>query len=144
MPHALRGWAAALAGGAAQLAVCYFGSLWAVMVLSTWLETQEVIGTVIAEYIVFALFGLLLSVVVFALAPAAHLAGRWIWVAPVALLASGIVWDVSQFGLRGTPDDFIGLGEAGWVRALVTEPAWGCCWYSAAMVWHDRRRKGPR
>jgi hypothetical protein len=74
------------------------------------------------------------------LAPDAAGPGRWVWTLPVAFLAFGLVWDMFLGRFDTVLLALFGGGEGGWIRVLVTLPAWSCCWYSATMARRRRRQ----
>jgi hypothetical protein len=96
------------------------------------------------EYFFCLLLAIVLALAVSALAPTSYIEGRWVWMAPVGLVALAVVGDL----VGGRPSEIRqlfyvgnGEGEAGLVLVLVTQPAWGCCCYSAVMCWRRRQRE---
>jgi len=78
------------------------------------------------------------------LAPTSTIEGRWVWLAPVGLVTLAVIGhligghtsEIRQLFYVGN-----GEGEGGWVLVLVTLPTWGCCWYSAVMLWRRKQRQ---
>jgi hypothetical protein len=133
-------WLLAFGGGFLQLGLAYFGPLVVAMVLELALGAKDSVAWLVFDYVIFWFLSISAALSVFRLMPEAAESGRWVWAVPVALLASGVVWDM-HLGIFNTARAvFWGRGEDGWVRALVTLPAWSCCWYSGTMTWRRRRR----
>ena len=128
-----------------QLVLAYFGTLIGFFVVAIALGPRADSPVwQILYYPVVLLLAVGLALAVSRLAPTSTIEGRWVWVPPVGLVAFGIAWslylnhpseasDTFYFGNEG--------GEAGLVLYLVTLPAWGCCCYSATMLWRRRQRE---
>jgi hypothetical protein len=128
-----------------QLVLAYFGTLIGFFVVAIALGPRADSPVwQILYYPVVLLLAVGLALAVSRLAPTSTIEGRWVWVAPIGLVTLAVVWDliggqasearqVFYFGNEG--------GDAGLVLYLFTLPAWGCCWYSAAMFWRRRQRE---
>jgi hypothetical protein len=129
-----------------QLVLAYFGTLIGLFIFAIAVGPRAD-GPVwqILYYPIVLLLAVVLALAVSRLAPTSTIEGRWVWVAPVGLVAFVIAWslyldhpseagDMFYFGNEG--------GEAGLGLYFVTLPTWGCCCYSATMFWRRRQREG--
>ncbi len=134
-------WAVQAVGWAVQTLAVYFIPLVQNFILAVWMSQPQTIMCEIANYIFFALAGLIFGIAVAWALPASTESGRWVWIAPVGLLVIGTAMEMrlSSFNLMSV---WFGMGEAGWMKAFITWPTLACCTYSAAMEWARRRRNG--
>jgi hypothetical protein len=123
-----------VARGVLQLALAYIGSLLLVMMASVLLRVPDGPAWLAVNYVIFLVTGVAFALLISRLMPAAAREGRLIWIPPVALLVGCIWWDLSLGHSDAIQVAVAGTGEAGWLNALVTLPAWSCCWYSATMA----------
>lgn len=96
-------------GWAAQTLAVYFIPLVQNFILAVWMSQPQTIMWEIANYIFFALAGLIFGIAVAWALPASTESGRWVWIAPVGLLVVGTVMEMrlSSFNL---------MTVLGWVR----------------------------
>lgn len=136
-------WAIQAVGWTVQTVAAYFIPLVQVFVLSVWISHPETIMWEVADYLFFALAGLIFGIAVAWVVPISTESGRWVWIAPVGLLVVCTILEMrlSPFHLMSL---WFGMGEAGWVKAFVTWPTLSCCTYSAAMERGRRRRNRSR
>jgi len=128
-----------------QLVLAYFGTLLGLFIftIAAGPRADSAVWQIL-DYIIILLLAVALALAVSRLAPTSTIEGRWVWVAPVGLLALA----VASALLFADPSDarlmfYVGNegGEGGWGLVLVTLPTWGCCCYSAAMCWRRKQRK---
>jgi len=129
-----------ITGWAIQLTFAYFCPLVVVVILSVLLSAPDSVMWQFLDYLIFGLVSLVLALSVSQLFPGSTAEGRWIWTMPVGLLVCGVLWDMTLGRLDSALTALVGTGEVGWVKVLITLPAWGCCWYSATMAWRRRRQ----
>jgi hypothetical protein len=135
-------WAIQGIGWAVQTLAAYFIPFVLNLALAASASEPETIMWEIANYLLFLSVGLTLGILVARLLPASTGSGRWVWTGPVGLLVFCAAWEISteRFDIISL---WFGMGEAGWIKALVTWPTLACCSYSAAMRWVRRRRNRP-
>ncbi len=128
-----------------QLVLVYTGTLIGLFALALALgpRADSPVGQIL-YYPAVLLLAVALALAISRLAPTSTIEGRWVWVAPVGLVAFAIAWSLY---LRH-PSEAIDMfyfgnedGEAGLGLYFVTLPTWGCCCYSAAVLWLRRQRK---
>jgi lysylphosphatidylglycerol synthetase-like protein (DUF2156 family) len=131
-----------------QLVLAYFGTLIGLFIFAIAMEhaasATDSPAWAVVTYFFCLLLAVALALAVSALAPTSNIEGRWVWVAPVGLVAVGVVLDlIGGHGSEIRQLFYVGSdeGEAGWVLVLVTLPAFGCCCYSAMMFWRRRQRE---
>jgi hypothetical protein len=129
-----------LLGWVLQSVVVYFGPLILVIFLSTWLSAPDSVTWQILDYVIFGLSGMTMALVVSGIMATTDNAGRWVWTLPVILLICNVAWDTFHGDVNSFRNAFLGTGEAGWVKGLLTLPAWASCCYSATMAWHRHRQ----
>jgi hypothetical protein len=99
----------------------------------------------VLDYLIVLALAIALALVASRVAPTSTIEGRWVWVAPVGLVAPCIVWDL-LLGHTSEAAEMFYLGpdggEGAWGFMFITMPSWGCCCYSAAMWWRRRRQRG--
>jgi hypothetical protein len=134
-------WFFAVAQCFVQFVVVYFVPMVIVLILSGWLRTPDDTLWQVFDYVIFGLIGSALAFVVSGFFPEADQKGCWVWTLGVGLLAYAIGWDMFLGRFDAPVTALFGTGEAGWVKVLITLPAWGCCWYSLVMWWRLRRRR---
>lgn len=128
------------AGFVMQVVSVCLGSMAASAFVSHIIGTSESHELAAVQYATVAVFGLALAVATSSVVPAAVGGGRWVWLLPVILLFAGICWEMSLGRPRmALYNSFLGSGEAGLSVIFVTQPALGCCCYSAVMAWQRRQ-----
>jgi hypothetical protein len=132
---------ALLAAFVGQLALVYLVPLIALTILSLRLRAPDSAFWMALDYVVVLGISLILALITSWLAPTGARSGAWIWTVPIALLALIVLSDVFLQHLETLGAIFWGSGEEGWISALVTLPASGCCWYSAVMAWRLKRHR---
>jgi hypothetical protein len=133
-------WAIQAIGWAAQTLAAYFIPL--VLDFALLANEPETIVWEIANYVFFALAGLIFGTLVAWLRPPSIERGRWVWTGPVGLLVFLAAWEVST-GHFDIISLWFGMGEGGPIKAFVTWPTLACCTYSAVMASVRRRRNRP-
>jgi hypothetical protein len=136
----LSNWCLAFAAFLVQFLVVYLVPLIIVVLISALLHTPDNLLWLVLDYALFGILGSLLALVIAWVSPTVAQEGRWVWTFGVGLLALCIGWDLSRGIVHALVSALIGAGEGGWVRGLVTLPAWGSCCYSAMMWRHPGRR----
>ena len=131
-----------------QLVLAYFGTLIGLFIFAITLEhvaaPTDTPAWAVVEYLFDLLVAVALALAVSRLAPTSTIEGRWVWLAPVGLVTLAVIGhligghtsEIRQLFYVGN-----GEGEGGWVLVLVTLPTWGCCWYSAVMLWRRKQRQ---
>jgi hypothetical protein len=92
------------------------------------------------EYLFVAVIAGGLAFLISVVAKDSYAEGILVWILPATLELAAVVWGLFSDGLVPTLHGLLfspgpGQGEGSWGIAILTQPAWGCCWYSAMMWW---------
>jgi hypothetical protein len=109
-------------------------------------DTPDTVLNQLIEYLFVAGVASALALLVSAIATDSFAEGVLIWIVPAGLEFIAVVWGLSSDGLVSTLHGLFlvpgpGQGEGSWGVVILTQPAWGCCWYSAIMWWRLRTKQ---
>jgi len=125
-----------------QLVVVYLLPLFVLGPLEMLLETGNGPILQVAEFALAAIIYVGAGLAAWKLVPSSAREGQYVWLPLAALFGLGVCYDLATGHSGELPGYFYsGPGDPGGMPALVTIPAWGCCWYSATLRWCRGRRR---